>query len=205
MLVDKGGDGYQMFDRFEKTALSRGIVKIIQQTKGRVLRRTDSGNGWVKVSDVVAREKVSHSLRMRTRQQKQSQISPSSFFVPVSHEDVDDDTGSQKHNGRLKKGLNLIVLAILYVINSAASICVFHHLEHEFLGAIVAVYDAHSTGDYPKLDSELSFSGRRISECLPHRSVGVHFCYDDSRLHPVMTMVQMLIGRRGRPHFGEYL
>ena len=74
---------------------------------------------------------------------------------------------------------------------------------------VVAIYYVHSTGDSPKLDSEFVSHNRRISECLPLRAVAFHFCYDDSRLRPAMTMVQLFIGPRGRirfrPHFGKII
>jgi hypothetical protein len=63
-VVDLHRDKYQQAtERFDKTCISLDVVKTTQESKGRFLQRTPEG--WEEVSDVVARDKVSHSLRLK--------------------------------------------------------------------------------------------------------------------------------------------
>ena len=49
--------------QLEKTAISNGILVAIKEMGARLLKRSDCGQYWVEVSDLVAREKVSHGFR----------------------------------------------------------------------------------------------------------------------------------------------
>jgi hypothetical protein len=60
-IVDHYTAAYGKADRDAKGVINMGIVQLIKEKKGRFLqRRNDSGDGWVEVNDIVARDKVSH-------------------------------------------------------------------------------------------------------------------------------------------------
>jgi hypothetical protein len=64
MVVELHRGKYQQAaKRFEKTCTSLDVVKSIQESNGRFLHRTPEG--WEEVSDLVARDKVSHSFRTK--------------------------------------------------------------------------------------------------------------------------------------------
>ena len=66
LLVDLHRDAYIKSNRIAKTNMSKDIVKIIKSSgdkSGRFLRFDKKINGWVEVSDEIAREKISHALR----------------------------------------------------------------------------------------------------------------------------------------------
>jgi hypothetical protein len=65
---------YKTLDRLNKTSLTHGIVHMIKDSGGRFLKRADDGSGrWVEVSNDVAREKVSHGFRTKTRRRSSTE------------------------------------------------------------------------------------------------------------------------------------
>jgi hypothetical protein len=69
ILIDQHRNIYQSIDRLNKTALSTEIVKLVNATGGRFLKKCEDEviGGWIEVSDDVARDKVSHGFRTKTR------------------------------------------------------------------------------------------------------------------------------------------
>jgi hypothetical protein len=68
-LLNARTEEYKNASRFEKTVISYDIVKSIHDRGGRFLQRDESTGGWQKVSETMAREKVSNRLRIRIRAQ----------------------------------------------------------------------------------------------------------------------------------------
>jgi hypothetical protein len=67
-LVEEHREVHQSGSKLEKTALANKITYIIKDPNGRFLKKTEGENGdWVEVTDKVAREKVSHAFRTKTR------------------------------------------------------------------------------------------------------------------------------------------
>jgi hypothetical protein len=56
--------------------------------------------------------------------------------------------------------------------------------------------------------SQLMTEGGHILNDLPFRIVGLHFCYNDIRLKPALSLIQMICARqtrlRFRTHFGTF-
>jgi hypothetical protein len=72
-LIEQQRQVYQALDRLNKTALSLEIVKLVKNTGGRFLKRCeDDIGGWIEVADDVARDKVSHGFRTKTKRKSQS-------------------------------------------------------------------------------------------------------------------------------------
>ena len=68
-IIDHSRSRYQTCSRRDKTIISSEIVQMIKNENGRFLKTSYEGDqrGWVEVSDEVAREKVSHGFRTKTR------------------------------------------------------------------------------------------------------------------------------------------
>jgi hypothetical protein len=56
---------YDKGEKFEKTAITTNIVRIVKGEGGRFLKQNDNGRGWLEVDDASARMKVSHAFRTR--------------------------------------------------------------------------------------------------------------------------------------------
>ena len=68
MIIDQHREQYQSSDRPNKTAISNRIVRLIKESNGRfITKRKDGTDGWEIVSDEIAREKVSHGFRTKTK------------------------------------------------------------------------------------------------------------------------------------------
>ena len=78
ILIDQHRATYQSSNRPNKTAISNMIVQAIKRSNGRFITKRNKDDdsssvgslgigGWVVVSDEVAREKVSHGFRTKTR------------------------------------------------------------------------------------------------------------------------------------------
>ena len=54
---------------------------------------------------------------------------------------------------------------------------------------------------------EVMKHGRMLQDALPHRTPGVHFCFDDPRLRPLALFVQNVMSKdyrlRFRIHYGS--
>ena len=67
-FIDQQRAKYQTLDRLNKTHLSLEIVRMIKNSGGRFLKRCDDDSGkWWEVPDDVAREKIGHGFRTKTR------------------------------------------------------------------------------------------------------------------------------------------
>ena len=89
-LIDQCRDEYNSSDRLSKTALSRQVVHAIRENGGRFLKRDNSGT-WQEITDeAVAREKVSHAFRIKTKMNSSTVISHLSSRPPesVPHENT---------------------------------------------------------------------------------------------------------------------
>jgi hypothetical protein len=67
LLIDKYRERYFTAGRCDKAIISQHLVDTIKESKGRFLKKTTDSEGWVEVSDDVARDKVSHGFRTKTR------------------------------------------------------------------------------------------------------------------------------------------
>ena len=105
MLVDDERNKYKKADRFEKTTMTKDIVKTIKASNGRFLKRSASGNFWVEVRDDVAGEKVSHSFRTQTKRQREDQmlLSLESISVEIRGGDA-ENVSSHEEKGEIFSG-----------------------------------------------------------------------------------------------------
>jgi hypothetical protein len=70
-MIDKHREAYQSSSRFEKTCISMSIVNMIKDGNGRFLkRRNKKSDEWIQVSDMEARDAISHRLRNQAPQPK---------------------------------------------------------------------------------------------------------------------------------------
>lgn len=65
-----------------------------------------------------------------------------------------------------------------------------------------------NTGKDRVLDRGAAWAIQKISRNIPMRMVTIHFCYDDFKLRPMMTVAMLVMGVRRRirfrAHYGEY-
>jgi hypothetical protein len=58
-----------------------------------------------------------------------------------------------------------------------------------------------------KVHIDYFMRSKSMSTSLPIKAAGFHFCYDNALLQPLVTTVQMVLGRnwraRSRVHFGK--
>ena len=58
------------------------------------------------------------------------------------------------------------------------------------------------------LHLDLLLKSAVIAKAMPQKILGVHFCYDNEILQPVLSMLQMIVGSsarlRFRTHFGAF-
>jgi hypothetical protein len=65
-IVDAHRDEYESVGKLQKTAISSNVVQLIKESKGGRFLKKDGGC-WIEVTDDVARLKVSHGFRTKTR------------------------------------------------------------------------------------------------------------------------------------------
>lgn len=72
-IIDDHREAYQQPQRkLRKTAISNEVLKIIKLSNGRFLKKHESDEGiWVEVSDEIARDKISHSFRTKSKKAQQ--------------------------------------------------------------------------------------------------------------------------------------
>jgi hypothetical protein len=67
-IIDSYREAYQGGKKVDKTALSNKVLQIVKKSNGRFLKKSDSNEAvWIEVSDNLARDKVSHGFRTKTR------------------------------------------------------------------------------------------------------------------------------------------
>ena len=71
-IIEPHRQQYQSANRFDKTCISKMVVQIVKEQLGaRFLQRAgEDSDEWQEVADSVAREKVSHGFRTKTRRGK---------------------------------------------------------------------------------------------------------------------------------------
>jgi hypothetical protein len=78
--------------------------------------------------------------------------------------------------------------------------------ECQLKGVIDVVYFVGMTEAESKFSNLMTKGGHMLAD-LPFRMAGLHFCYSDTRLRPVLNLVQFIVGRyirlRFRTHFGK--
>ena len=75
-------------------------------------------------------------------------------------------------------------------------------------GVVKVFYNVGMGGTSPTMDTDLMFKGAPVLfEAMPFRMVAMHYCYDDPRIRPAMSLLHHVIGRSGRvrfrAHFGK--
>lgn len=78
-VVDVYKPRYSQARRHVKTEIAEEIVQFIKgggEKSGRFLKRTEGEDAWVEVSDTIARDKVSHALRGKSRHSELATESP---------------------------------------------------------------------------------------------------------------------------------
>ena len=64
-LIQQHRRAYLKARKNDKPAISRMIVRVIRQQKGRFLKKDDMAGVWLEIGDDAAREKTSQALRQR--------------------------------------------------------------------------------------------------------------------------------------------
>jgi hypothetical protein len=82
VLVDMHIEKYERANKFGKTEIANDIIRIIGESSGRFLKKSD-GAAWEVVDDLTVRAKVSHAFRARRAQTFTGQSSSSS--TPTLH------------------------------------------------------------------------------------------------------------------------
>jgi hypothetical protein len=82
-VVDVYKPRYSQARRHVKTEIAEEIVQFIKgggEKSGRFLKRTEGEDAWVEVSDTIARDKVSHALRGKSRHSELATESPEALL-----------------------------------------------------------------------------------------------------------------------------
>lgn len=65
-----------------------------------------------------------------------------------------------------------------------------------------------NVGPKRTVDRQCAFNIHKVRRAMPLRQCGIHFCYDDLRMIPMMTMAMLFMGASGRvrfrPHYGDW-
>ena len=65
-----------------------------------------------------------------------------------------------------------------------------------------------NVGPKRRVDREVVFNVHKVRRALPIRTVAIHYCYDDMRMIPMMTLGMLAMGAAGRvrfrPHYGDW-
>eukprot|EP00529_Nitzschia_sp_RCC80_P002194 CAMPEP_0113494020 /NCGR_PEP_ID=MMETSP0014_2-20120614/28893_1 /TAXON_ID=2857 /ORGANISM="Nitzschia sp." /LENGTH=897 /DNA_ID=CAMNT_0000387903 /DNA_START=253 /DNA_END=2946 /DNA_ORIENTATION=- /assembly_acc=CAM_ASM_000159 len=65
-----------------------------------------------------------------------------------------------------------------------------------------------NVGPKRRVDREIVFNVHKVRRALPIRTVAIHYCYDDMRMIPMMTLGMLAMGAAGRvrfrPHYGDW-
>ena len=65
-----------------------------------------------------------------------------------------------------------------------------------------------NVGPKRRIDREVAFNVHKVRRALPLRTVAIHYCYDDMRMIPMMTLGMLAMGAAGRvrfrPHYGDW-
>jgi hypothetical protein len=75
-------------------------------------------------------------------------------------------------------------------------------------GIVNLVYSVGGVGTSitMKLDKEVFLNASKFMDCLPIRFVAMHYCFNDAKLRPVMSFIQLACGKhtriRFRAHYG---
>lgn len=73
-------------------------------------------------------------------------------------------------------------------------------------GIVNVIYNVDCTSINLRMDKETFSAGSAFVEALPFRIVAMHFCYNNERLLPIMSFIQLAVGQqnriRFRAHFG---
>ena len=73
-------------------------------------------------------------------------------------------------------------------------------------GVVTIIYCV-GTSQISGLDRDMMTNGREVAFAIPLRYCAVHYCFDDFRLRPVMSLAKLLVDTstrlRFRSHFGK--
>jgi hypothetical protein len=65
----------------------------------------------------------------------------------------------------------------------------------------------YNMGEKRAMDRQAVWAIQRLRKVLPMRVVGMHYCYDDFKFRPMMTVAMLVMGAmnrvRFRAHYGE--
>ena len=98
-LIEMNRADYASASKLEKTVISMSIVRTVKESKARFLKRPDrNSDEWVEISDLEARQAVSHRLRNKPPRQIKKPI----FSLLEEEEAVPDMAIDEGHRKRVK-------------------------------------------------------------------------------------------------------
>ena len=90
IIVDKYRGQYAQAGRCDKAILSEHLVDVIKRGGSRFLKRSDGDSDWIEVDDDVAKDKVSHGFRTKTKTRRKAPAKTTSTkprpTAPISFE-----------------------------------------------------------------------------------------------------------------------
>ena len=79
-------------------------------------------------------------------------------------------------------------------------------VETQKLGLVLVGYNM---GEKRVVDRMAVYAIQKVRKVLPMRVMGMHYCYDDFKLRPMMTLAMLVMGATGRvrfrAHYGAFL
>jgi hypothetical protein len=74
-------------------------------------------------------------------------------------------------------------------------------LEDENTQKAGMVIVGYNMGPKRALDRQAVWGIQKLRRVLPMRVVGMHYCYDDFKMRPMMTLAMLVMGSHGRMRF----
>jgi hypothetical protein len=74
-------------------------------------------------------------------------------------------------------------------------------LEDEETQKAGMVMVGYNTGPKSCMDIQAVWGVMKLRRVLPFRVVGMHYCYDDFKMRPMMTLAMLIMGSHGRMRF----
>lgn len=113
LIIQQRKEEYQGSGKLQKTELTNVILHEIKASGGRFLKKSDDGRFWVLVNDDVAREKVSHGFRTKTKKQSESLIVTLLGLTPETSPSDSSDLDTSEGDSKKKKAKVVTSMLVL--------------------------------------------------------------------------------------------
>lgn len=109
MIDARQGEYQAATQQLEKTAISNDILVAIKGMGARLLKRSNCGQYWVEVSDLVARDKVSHGFRNNAKRDSKNTNDAQHAFNLWARDSSLQDTESSSSTSEATPSLEVVM------------------------------------------------------------------------------------------------